>query len=99
VVRTDVNVVDFLPTVDPSVDPSGYPCGFPVLINGTLTSITLDFGDRKIVLLPGANVTLTRADENEKPIGEPLRIVIPGPELDQGPFNNGTPAIFTATGC
>jgi hypothetical protein len=32
---------------------TGDPCGFPVLINGSLTSITLEFGGRKIVLLPG----------------------------------------------
>jgi hypothetical protein len=73
-------------------------CGdFSVLINGTLTSITLDFGDRKIVLLPGANVTLTRLDEGGNPIGEPLLVKIPGPEFDQ--LNpDGSTALFTANG-
>jgi hypothetical protein len=72
-------------------------CGFPVRINGTLNSITLNFGDRKIVLLPGANVTLTRADEEGNPIGEPLLVKIPGPEFDQ--INpDGSTALFTATG-
>jgi hypothetical protein len=68
-------------------------CGFPVRINGTLKSITLNFGDRKIVVLPGANVTLTRADG----IGEPLLVKIPGPEFDQ--INpDGSAALFTANG-
>lgn len=68
-------------------------CPFPVLINGTLKSITLDFGDRKIALLPGANVTLTRADGR----GEPLLVKIPGPEFDQ--INpDGSTALFTANG-
>jgi hypothetical protein len=72
-------------------------CPFPVLINGTLKSITLDFGDRKIVLLPGANVTLIRVDANGNPIGEPLLVKIPGPEFDQ--INpDGSTALFTANG-
>ena len=68
-------------------------CGFAVDIVAEGKAITLDFGDRKIILLPGTNATLTNAMT-----GEPLRVAIPGPEFDQEFNPDGTVAIFTATG-
>jgi hypothetical protein len=56
-------------------------------------TITLDFGDRKIILLPGTNATLTNATT-----GESVQVAIPGPEFDTDINSDGTPATFTATG-
>jgi hypothetical protein len=68
-------------------------CGFRVDIVAEGKSITLDFGDRKIILLPGTKATLTNPAT-----GTSVRVAIPGPEFD-GPLNpDDSPAIFTATG-
>lgn len=68
-------------------------CGFAVDIVAEGKAITLDFGDRKIILLPGTNATLTNPETQES-----LRVAIPGPEFDQEFNPDGTVAIFTATG-
>jgi hypothetical protein len=68
-------------------------CGFAVDIVAEGKAITLDFGDRKIILLPGTNATLTNPTTEES-----LRVAIPGPEFDQEFNPDGTVAIFTATG-
>jgi len=66
--------------------PRRQPClWFPLDIVAAAKSITLDFGDRKIILLLGTNATLTNAT------GESVRVAIPDPEFDTDINSDGTP--------